>query len=143
VTPATAEARRRREDGSRLSLPAGSWLTYKVDQPIRSWQAEFFVVQAGADVGSAIAASWSNDGVDFTPLKLEAEARGAGPVDADYGYLPLLELAISKMPAGASFLRFTAEDEVELARLVIRFGGSATAESRDSKVAPVKKRSGR
>lgn len=143
VKPVNAEARRRREDGSRLKLPAGSQLTYQVDEPIRSWQAEFFVVQPDSSSESSVAVSWSTDGVDFTPLELEAALQGAGPADADYGYLPLLKLAAGKMPAGACFLRFTAQDEVELARVVIRFGETSISATKGLKTAPVKKRSGR
>lgn len=143
VAPVTAAARRRREDGSRLKLPAGSQVTYKVDEPMRSWQAEFSIVQPDVSSESSVAASWSINGIDFAPLKPKAAFEGTGPADADYGYLPLLKISTREMPAGARFLRFTAQDEVELARLVIRFGGTFESSPKGREIAPVKKRGGR
>ncbi|WP_428304916.1 cellulase family glycosylhydrolase [Lacipirellula sp.] len=142
VVPVSAEARRRREDCSRLKLAPGSRVTYRVDAPINSWQAEFFLLGADA-TATQVAAEWSVDGVDFKPLEAAAELRGAGPTDADYGYLPRLELSAAQLPAGARFLRLAAETEVELAWLEIRYGTRAESAIGPAQTPAVKKHDSR
>ena len=49
VEPTTGDDRRRREDLHRPSIPAGGAVIYRVDAPIESWEATFFVLDGAVN----------------------------------------------------------------------------------------------
>ena len=117
VKATTGEDRRRREDVSRIAIPAGGSIVYEVDAPIVAWRALLF---RDAEAATA-AASVSADGSAFEPARVEVRSE---PKDSgDYGYLGRLELRSAALPAGTRFLRLEGQGgEVELSRVEIQYG---------------------
>jgi len=114
--PTTGDDRRRREDIHRLSIPAGAYVTYVVQQPINSWKAILFRV----DDSGSIKVSYSTDGKKFEPGDADLNE---GPKDAgDYGYLQQLDFSSTTVPAAARALRLESVDgTLELSRIEIRY----------------------
>jgi len=114
--PTTGDDRRRREDIHRISIPAGSYVVYHVQQPIKSWKAILFRV----DDSAAVKISYSTDGKTFQSADADVTE---GPKDAgDYGYLQQLDLSSATVPAGATALRLESVDgALELSRIEIRY----------------------
>ncbi len=127
VEPTTGDDRRRREDLHRLKIPAGGAVVYRVDAPIDSWEATFFVVDGVADEANLIDAAISHDGVNFTPLALDAKLLDGGEVDKDYGYLPRLALSATGIPSEARVLKLAPHQGVEMSHIVIRCSGAPRA----------------
>jgi hypothetical protein len=139
VEPTTGDDRRRREDLHRLRIPAGGAVIYRVDAPIDSWEATFFIVDGAVNGANLVDAAISNDGANFMPLAVDAKLLDGNEVDKDYGYLPRLALSASGIPREARFLKLTPRQEVELSQLAIR--GMERRQSRNAPGAtPVKKR---
>jgi hypothetical protein len=127
VEPTTGDDRRRREDLHRLKIPAGGAVIYRVDAPIDSWEATFFVVDGAATGANLVEAAISNDGVNFTPLAVDAKLLDGSEVDKDYGYLPRLALAASDMAEEARLLKLTPRQGVELSYVAVRSKGRREA----------------
>jgi hypothetical protein len=125
VKPITGDDRRRREDHHRLKIPAGGAVIYRLDAPIDSWEATFFVVDGIASGANLIEAAISNDGVEFTPMAVDAKLLDGTEVDKDYGYLPRLVLAASESSGEARFLKLTPRQGMELSHIAIRSKGGA------------------
>jgi hypothetical protein len=117
VKATTGEDRRRREDVSRIAIPAGGAIVYEVGEPIVAWRALAFREGEAASLAAAVSA----DGERFEPADVEIRSE---PKDSgDYGYLGQLELRSTALPAGARFLRLEGQGgDVELSRVKIRFG---------------------
>jgi mannan endo-1,4-beta-mannosidase len=126
VEPTTGDDRRRREDLHRLKIPTGGAVIYRVDAPIDSWEATFFVVGGAVNGANLVDAAISPDGANFTPLAVDAKLLDGSEVDKDYGYLPRLALAASDLPAEAHYLRLIARQGMELGHITIRSHPRAT-----------------
>jgi hypothetical protein len=100
VKPTTGDDRRRREDVSRLLIPANKSVVYQTSTPIRSWKALEFCLEPGAKLDVELSA----DGTTFTPAIAEGAKLPAG--SRDYDYLP--QLTLHGGPANATLLRLTA-----------------------------------
>jgi mannan endo-1,4-beta-mannosidase len=118
VKPTTGEDRKRREDIHRILLPAGGSITYRVDDPIKSWRATLFRENASASVE----AEQSRDGQTFAAVE---PAVDLGPMaGGDYGYLQMVELRSRRSEPPVKFLRLRAVGgPLEVSRVEIRYGG--------------------
>ena len=136
VEPTTGDDRRRREDLHRISIPAGGAVIYRVDAPIGSVEATFFIHESAASDANLFEAAISHDGVNYAPLTIEAQLVDGTEVDKDYGYLPRLAISSDAVPDESVFLKLTPRRAGELAHVTIRGkGNSATGERRrDSSV---------
>ena len=74
VEPTTGDDRRRREDLHRLSIPAGGAVVYRVDAPVDSWEATFFLLDGAANGAKLVDAEISPDGDAFMPLTVDGKA---------------------------------------------------------------------
>lgn len=138
VRPTTGDDRRRREDLQRISISAGGSVTYRVESPLDSFDAELFLVEDAADGAAAVDVAVSSDGVAFAPLPASARLVDGHEVDADYGYLPRLRLTASEIPDDIHYLRLTPRQGAELSHLTLR-GGRVSTSRRDVSDAGVKK----
>jgi hypothetical protein len=118
VKPTTGEDRKRREDIHRILIPAGGSITYRVDDPIKSWRAILFRENASASVE----AEQSRDGQTFAAVEPAAQL---GPeAGGDYGYLQMVELRSRPSEPAGRFLRLRAVGgPLEVSRVEIRYGG--------------------
>ena len=139
VEPTTGDDRRRREDLHRLRIPAGGAVIYRVDAPINSWEATFFLVDGAANGANLVDAAISNDGAKFMPLAVDAKLLDGNEVDKDYGYLPRLVLSASGIPREARFVKLTPRQEVELSKIAVRTEGPLAGTNHPGRT-PVKKR---
>jgi hypothetical protein len=142
VEPITGDDRRRREDLHRLKIPAGGAVIYRVDAPIDSWEATFFIVDGAANEANLVEAAISSDGVEFTPLTVDATLLDGNGIDRDYGYLPRLALSPGGIASDALFLKLTPRQGVELSHVAIRSKRTSSGTKRPEEVA-VKKHGGK
>ena len=138
VEPTTGDDRRRREDLHRLNIPTGGAVIYRVEAPIESWEATFFILDGAADGASLVDASISPDGENFMPLAVDAKLLDGSEVDKDYGYLPRLALSATHLPGEARFLKLAPRQGVELSSIAIGTLGTSADASRPTDP-PVKK----
>lgn len=123
VKPTSGGDRSRREDLTRLQLPAGAKVIYQVDAPMSSWEVALFLSdkQSAPNFATqALEVSVSIDGKTLTPAVFQARAADAGAAAGDYGYLPRVTIDGAKIPTAARYLVLTAREEVELSHVLIR-----------------------
>jgi hypothetical protein len=114
----TGEDRKRREDIHRILIPSGGSITYRLDEPIRSWRAILF----RESEGTSVEAYCSADGKAFSKVEPVVDL-GPKP-SGDYGYLEYLVLRSDPAPKGVRFLRLRAAGgPLELSRIEVHFGG--------------------
>ena len=117
----TGNDRSRREDLSRLELPAGSGVVYRLGGPITSLDATLFISGDRQGDAAAMEVLTSSDGKTFTRLPVTATPLGGSGADADYGYLPRLQVQADKIPSAARYVQIVAREDVELSTLTIHF----------------------
>lgn len=125
VTPTSGDDRQRREDPRRLSIPPGRAVTYRVDGPIQSWKALFYLTadqqQNAASQEQLLDAAVSTDGETFVPVEAEERMLDRNETDKDYGYLPRLAATNRRIPEGALYLRLAPRLGGELAEVEIGY----------------------
>jgi hypothetical protein len=114
-------ARRAKEDFDRLLVKPGTFVVYKVEEPIRGFRAYAFFPGEVEDFAFFL----SRDGIDYEPVPAaRREHFGAGEFDAAaYGYWRPISYALEEVPEGALYLRIGFSTEAELSRIEIRYGG--------------------
>jgi hypothetical protein len=117
----TGNDRSRREDLSRLELPAGSGVVYRLGGPITSLDATLFISGDRKGDAAAMEVLTSSDGKTFTRLPVTATPVGRAGTDADYGYLPRLQVRADKIPSAARYVEIVAREDVELSTFTIHF----------------------
>lgn len=109
------EARRYKEDTSRLHGQKGAWILYRVSGPIASFRIYTF---SGGD-GGVVRFSLSSDGQQFVPIDTAVTDYGSG--QGEYGYLrPVLHSA-DAVEGSSRFLRIDFEDDATLSRVEIGY----------------------
>lgn len=125
VAPTTGADRQRREDPRRLRISPGGAVTYRVDGPIQSWRALFYLTSAQQQSAERqeqlIDAAVSTDGETFVPVKADQRTLDGNETDKDYGYLPRLAATNRRIPEGALYLRLAPRLGGELAEVEIDY----------------------
>jgi mannan endo-1,4-beta-mannosidase len=112
----TKEARKFKEDMSRLKGTIGSCIIYKVDSPIVSWKVYSFFPQAVSDFDFSVSA----DGQNFKPVKFSRHDYFTGK--GDYNYcLPVLYSG-SEIGDDTQYLKIEYTGEAQISRVEIKYG---------------------
>ncbi|MGA2172920.1 MAG: hypothetical protein ABSG82_07935 [Sedimentisphaerales bacterium] len=110
------EARKFKEDATRLRGIRGSYVVYKVEPAINSWRVYSFFSENISDFKFDVSA----DGKDFKPVKFERRAYFTGR--ENYGYhIPVLYTGTG-LGDGAQYLKITYTGEAQISRVEIKYG---------------------
>ncbi len=108
------QARRYKEDASRLDGRMGAWILYRVPGPIASFKV--FAFGEGGEAGLRF--SLSSDGKQFEPIETAVTNYSAG--EGEYGYLSPILYAGNVSGSSSVFLRIEFASAVALSRVEIR-----------------------
>ncbi len=109
------EARRYKEDISRLDGQQGAWVFYRVTGPISSFRIYTFSKVDGGGVNFSL----SSDGRRFEPIETAVTDYSSG--QGEYGYLSPILYSADAVEGSPRFLRIDFEDDVALSRVEIRY----------------------
>ena len=116
------EARKFKEDTSRLKGSLGSCVIYKVDGPIVFWEVYSFFPPPGVKAPRPVLdfdLRVSSDGQNFKPAKFSRQNYFTGKGDYNY-YLPVL-FTCSELPANARYLKIEYMGEAQISRVEIKY----------------------
>ncbi|MGD0596499.1 MAG: hypothetical protein ABSA64_03125 [Sedimentisphaerales bacterium] len=115
----TKEARKFKEDTSRLKGAAGSSIIYKIESPIVSWKVYSFFPQAVSDFNFYESA----DGQEFEPVKFSRHDYFTGKGDYSY-YSPVLYSGEfeNTIINDFKFLKIEYNTEAQVSRVEIKYG---------------------
>ena len=112
----TKEARKFKEDTSRLKGAAGSFIIYKIEPPIVSWKVYSFFPQVVSDFNFYESA----DGKNFKPVKFSRHDYFTGK--GDYNYcLPVLYTGTG-IGDDTQYLKIEYTGEAQISRVEIKYG---------------------
>ncbi len=109
------EARRYKEDASRLQGHKGAWVLYHVTGPVSSFR--IYTFSTGRDEGVRL--SLSADGREFTPVESSVTDYSTGR--GEYGYLSPILYSAEAPDRSSRYLRIDFEGDVALSRVEISF----------------------
>lgn len=112
------DIRKAKEDRSRLTGTAGSYLIYKVPEAGTAFKVDFFDTAEGSEI--KILASLSNeDAGEYKELTVKKEKFAIEK--NEYGFFTALRYSADTLPKGTKFIKVILNDKVQISRIELSY----------------------